>query len=562
LNEIGIIELNIMGNSKSKSIQQPPIPPPPRPPKHLLWGCPTTEAHYEYIIQALHKTENLRGAQGLAVLGFEYRMVHAQHCNCENKKANEHNNNDDQSSEEEEEEEASDSLNNSNDKNDNDGEEFNNNTEFLIPIKDPDEPDNEKEINIDKKPEDDNDNDDKLVLSSSALDLLALRYESVMEATESKSHASCYSSTSSSSSRQRRKIISRISSATSLFSLNTHSSTSVFLKFDEWGAPLVNPLKRPQERQKCGFRLFHVPSNQIVSELNWPTLIAPGKLYDVVARLCMETAQEEMMRVGNLEWSTIGSSNSNSYNNKDTNSDSPTTTDTESSSSSASSTAEESSDTNRDEQSGNTTTSEDDDDDDAIRLLTSRQYQPKNPTLLVITGKGQVGAGIFSRRHLLTSGMEVSTALPFVRKAKDEPMNIVMFDPNQTVRRKGQNAMQTVEQSFQYFTSNKEHQSNDIFVLAHSMAGSQLIRYLNNTNHLRERIQAIAFTDSNHNINWVSKEESNDNLLNLIQGPRSLYIKSHKVHEDAKILGELHHDCHFWQHRFGTIRTIWAGTNE
>ena len=41
-----------------------------------------------------------------------------------------------------------------------------------------------------------------------------------------------------------------------------------------------------------------------------------------------------------------------------------------------------------------------------------------------------------------------------------------------------------------------------------------------------------------------------------------MYIKSHKVHEKQKYLGELHHDCEYWKHRFGTIKTIWAGTKE
>merc|ERR1719503_436124 len=74
-----------------------------------------------------------------------------------------------------------------------------------------------------------------------------------------------------------------------------------------------------------------------------------------------------------------------------------------------------------------------------------------------------------------------------------------------------------------------------------------------------QQIKAVAFTDSNHNINWT---KHNPPLKELIEGPSSLYIKSHKVHEDAKKLGELHHDCNFWKHRFGTVKTIWAGTNE
>ena len=74
-----------------------------------------------------------------------------------------------------------------------------------------------------------------------------------------------------------------------------------------------------------------------------------------------------------------------------------------------------------------------------------------------------------------------------------------------------------------------------------------------------QQIQSIAFTDSNHNINWV---KDNPTVSDLLVGPKSLYIKSHRVHQDARILGEAHHDCDFWKRRFGTVRTIWAGTNE
>merc|ERR1712232_12676 len=52
------------------------------------------------------------------------------------------------------------------------------------------------------------------------------------------------------------------------------------------------------------------------------------------------------------------------------------------------------------------------------------------PNLLIATGKGKVRAGVFSRQHLLLSGIECSTALPVVREAKKRGMNIVIVDPN------------------------------------------------------------------------------------------------------------------------------------
>mmetsp|Transcript_28869 Transcript_28869/g.44108 ORF Transcript_28869/g.44108 Transcript_28869/m.44108 type:complete len:546 (+) Transcript_28869:131-1768(+) len=503
-----------MGNSKSKQEKEATTPQPPPPPKHLLWGCPTVVSHYDYIVEALRKTQDCHGETGLAILGFEYRMVHAQSCTCRCQPKDDNNTTDHSKTNYDD----SSFL-----------EDLHESQTFMVPIKDDDDDDDE-EIDSNNSKEDksnlnNNDvsnnttNNTSMILSPSALDLLAMRYESIIMDEETTYYD--------------KRTISRISSATSMFSLNTHAS----FDYDESGAPILNPSKLPVERQGCGLRLCHVPSGEFVSECNWQTYIAPGKMYDVVTRLCIEIAQEEMIKEGDLEWISIDSNNGDDLVEPDGN---------------------------------------------AVRLLISRQKPQNNNNnnskksiLLIIPGKGQVGAGIFSRRHLLTSGMEVSTALPFVREAvKTRNMEVVMFDPNQILLRssksKKQNSMTTVETSFQYFVersnNNKKEKNNDIFVLAHSMGGSQWTRYFLNNNEsnndrsaLLRQIKAIAFTDSNHNINWC---KDNTEVSDFLQGSCSLYIKSHKVHEDQKVLGELHHDCHFWQHRFGAIQTIWAGTNE
>ena len=277
----------------------------------------------------------------------------------------------------------------------------------------------------------------------------------------------------------------------------------------------------------CTLRLYHIPSNTLITNENHQKFIAHGQMYDEMARLCMEYAQEVMMQEGNLKWTTVCSERE-------------------------------------------------------IGALVSRDRGPTNnnkKTLLVVTGKGKVGAGIFSRRLLITLGVEPATALPFVREAAARGMEIAMLDPNVlTIQR----AMEVVETSLDrlFFGGSKDN----IYVLAHSMAGSQLVRYLLNkatnasastsTPHIDEssskessedlesylqQIKAVAFTDSNHNINWTKKLPS---LTKFLVGPRSLYIKSHKVHEDSKALGEAHYDCQYWRHRFGGIRTLWAGTNE
>ena len=67
-------------------------------------------------------------------------------------------------------------------------------------------------------------------------------------------------------------------------------------------------------------------------------------------------------------------------------------------------------------------------------------YQKK--TLIIVTGKGKVRAGIFSRQ-LLCSGMEASTALPMAIEAKKRGMKIFILDPNV---RGDRNVMATFEQ--------------------------------------------------------------------------------------------------------------------
>lgn len=289
----------------------------------------------------------------------------------------------------------------------------------------------------------------------------------------------------------------------------------------------------------CALRLFHIPSGEMITEMNHKTYVAHGKHYDEIARLCMEYSQECMMEEGSLEWTTVCKQRN-------------------------------------------------------IRALTSKTTNMKQATstLVIITGKGKVGAGIFSRRYLMTLGVETATSLPFVREAIRRKMNIAILDPNMAeetaiiTNTKPLSAMEVVEASLEelFFQNDDEQCTNSkqqLYVLAHSMAGSQLARYLLNkanpplgedvpetenvngeerVQSILQQLQAVAYTDSNHNIQWVKKYPT---LTKFLAGPKSLYIKSHKVHEDAKQLGDIaHEDDHFWKHRFGTIRTLWAGTNE
>ena len=312
------------------------------------------------------------------------------------------------------------------------------------------------------------------------------------------------------------------------------------------------------EQDSCALRLHHTVTDTMITAENHLKYIADGKFYDELARLCMEYAQRVMMEEADLEWVTV--SQEPNYGAIATKSF-------------------------------------------FERRQKAKDNNVKHKTLLVVTGKGQVQAGMFSRRHLLVTSMEAATALPFVRQAQERNMDIVMLDPNALGYRNG---MDVVEKSLEHFFLEQSSlsENEEVYILAHSMAGAQIVRFFmhNSSCHSRpstpastassvseansngsngpsntesstteatetkaqrsqllERVAAIAFTDSNHNINWVKNDP---NLAKVLTGPVSLYIKSHKVHEKAKELGETHHDCQFWKHRFGDIKTLWAGTHE
>ena len=125
---------------------------------------------------------------------------------------------------------------------------------------------------------------------------------------------------------------------------------------------------------------------------------------------------------------------------------------------------------------------------------------------------------------------------------------------------------------------------SNLFILSHSASGGNLVRildeYLQKTSdelsgmneseqlvltYKNHRIRSIAFTDSTHNIQWVKSE--NAVLKSFLQCEKScVYIKSSNVRTDDnwkdRCAGDEVDTDHFWKHRFGTIKTLYAGTHE
>lgn len=274
-------------------------------------------------------------------------------------------------------------------------------------------------------------------------------------------------------------------------------------------------------------RLFHIDSNTMITQSNRKEYIADGDMYDAVARLCQEYAQDMMIREGELEWLTVCEAGNNP---------------------------------------------------EPVRAMVSASIfhdeacLDNTPTLLIATGKGKVRAGVFSRQHLLVSGVECSSAVPLVREAKGRGMNLILFDPNVHGDRMG---MITFEKSMARLfrrwespehTTSPPLEQKDLFVLSHSQSGAQLARYLlDKSEHYLPHIRAVAFTDSTHNIQWAKE---NENLHNLLESENCIYFKCSKEKRQsctleplASVGNEIDADT-FWQHRFGKIRTRCAGTSE
>jgi len=285
---------------------------------------------------------------------------------------------------------------------------------------------------------------------------------------------------------------------------------------------------------QCATRLYYYETNTLITEENRNSYVADGVMYEEVTRLAQECAQDAMQREGNLEWVTVC--------------DDPAH-----------------------KQPVRALVHE----DHHLVSMGKKDTADDHPTLLIATGRGKVKAGIFSRQHLLTSGMESSTALPMIREATQRQMSVVIFDPNARGDRKG---MESFEKSFEVVLGHLDNTNavdsdpavqhtppkRALYIVAHSASGSQLVRYMLDRVHgYLPHLRAIAFTDSTHNIQWTRKNEA---LQSLLGSNKCVYFRSASKNNDdlwrTRKAGETVETDSFWEHRFGGIKTLWAGTEE
>lgn len=269
----------------------------------------------------------------------------------------------------------------------------------------------------------------------------------------------------------------------------------------------------------CRRKLVHIKSGTVLDGENRPDYIADGIMYDRVAVLCQEVAHEAMMADYDLEWTNVAPSSHNGE---------------------------------RPE----------------IRALVSKSAQddrPKTGTIFIVTGRGAVRAGIFSRNALVCGeGLEVGSAWHLLREAALRKMHVILPDPNCRGDRWGYDV---VRQTFRKLWP--ENRDEDVYMIIHSAGGSNVQRFLLDTPDTAEthlpQIRAMALTDSTHNLQWCKKEPR---WRDFWESDRCIYFKSAQLMRDAagsrwylQAAGTPIQTDSFWQHRFGKIHTCNAGTD-
>jgi hypothetical protein len=322
----------------------------------------------------------------------------------------------------------------------------------------------------------------------------------------------------------------------------------------------------------------------MITPLNRHQYIADGSHYELISTIAQEAAHDIMRRIFTLEWVTVCSDEQhNEHVRALVDADHPL--------------ALEEKEVVSELLGFHVNNGQEDEKKELEESNSEQSSQHQKSTLLIATGRGKVRAGIFSRFHLLTAGIEVGTAWHNIREARTRDMGVVIIDPN---ARGEQEGMETFKRSVIALfaraadrirnASKHEHKStqqhsaarhaSSIYILAHSASGGQLVRHLREDPSLLPTIRAIAFTDSTHNVQWCKEDPS---LMQFLSTKNCIYLRSNDVRSsqscihvssrgkdiacqcvnckhNRKIAGVVADTDSFWQHRFGPIRTLWAGT--
>ncbi len=175
------------------------------------------------------------------------------------------------------------------------------------------------------------------------------------------------------------------------------------------------------------------------------------------------------------------------------------------------------------------------------KIFVSNDFDQKEKCLLIIQGSGGVRAGIWSRKVCINEGLSLGSMLPYVEKAINNGLSVIILNPNQ------REDFENKEKMIQEFNSMESHclyvykniikprkNIKEIYIVAHSMGGVCTIDLLdeNNDDLMNGRIKKIAFTDTFHGMKYLKLKE--DSVKKLKEISRDYIHSKKKVGEFEK----------------------------
>ncbi|XP_064481621.1 cotranscriptional regulator ARB2A homolog [Ornithodoros turicata] len=165
----------------------------------------------------------------------------------------------------------------------------------------------------------------------------------------------------------------------------------------------------------------------------------------------------------------------------------------------------------------------------------------RNKLLVLIHGSGTVRAGQWSRRLIVNDSLKKGTQLPFIRRALGLGYGVIVLNTNDNFRMHGEvkraiRESETPEKHARYVWEwfIERSAAKHIAVVAHSYGGVVTVNLMTEFYAMRDRVFAIALTDSVHSMqhqkvppwvlqwlvqisrNWVSCPEPLDTPLKLM----------------------------------------------
>ena len=207
-------------------------------------------------------------------------------------------------------------------------------------------------------------------------------------------------------------------------------------------------------------------------------------------------------------------------------------------------------------------------------IFASDDYKTNKDKLMVlIHGSGVVRAGQWARRLIINNNLKCGTQLPYIERAKQEGYAVIVLNTNLNhVEENGQKkpipGNGQPEEHGMYVWKNiiNKLPAKHIALVAHSYGGivtTHLAREF--AEEFNERVFAIAFTDSVHNLQWQQAPESVHNLFqqraqNWVASDEKLDTPVRAARRDAPCVSA-GHDTHEWT-SWSAIESIFAFFNK